>query len=135
MFCLLHAINSTFLVSHVSESQPVSIKFLTNYEYYKTCESNFEFPRNFSLGNFMFEYSPESLPIPHDKRAGPDPYYSANSILMPMPEDIEIFKVVPIDEYSIFLPGAAARFLPRNRELLLRHRFSFRFLAHIYSLL
>ena len=69
------------------------------------------------------------------QKTRPDPYSSANGILMPMPEDIEIFKVVPIDEYTIFLPGAAARFLPRNKELLLRHRFSFHFLARIYSLL
>jgi hypothetical protein len=54
---------------------------------------------------------------------------------MPMPEDIEIFEVVPSHKYTIFLPGAAARFLSRNKELLLCHRFSFHFLARIHSLL
>ena len=54
---------------------------------------------------------------------------------MSMAEDIKISKVVPIDEYAIILPGAAVRFLSRNKELLLCHRFSFHFLAHIHSFL
>jgi hypothetical protein len=54
---------------------------------------------------------------------------------MSMAEDIKISKVAPIDKYTIFLPGAAVRFLSRNKELLLCHRFSFHFLAHIHSFL